>query len=103
MSKQLTDAKRKAIRKYDAANTKQVHLKLNINTDADILAHLGVTDKVQGYIKKLIRDDMKVNPKKYPPTRYSDELYGCPICKAEVTPGEESCPACHVSLEWEKA
>ena len=59
MSKGLTDAKRKAIQKYDAANTKQIHLKLNLNTDTDILEHLEKQENVQGYIKALIRADMK--------------------------------------------
>ena len=58
MSKQLTDAKRKAIQKYDAANTKQIHLKLNLKTDADILAQLEKQSSVQGYIKNLIREDI---------------------------------------------
>ena len=58
MSKQLTDAKRRAIQKYDSANTKQIHLKLNLNTDADILEQLAEQDSVQGYIKTLIREDI---------------------------------------------
>ena len=58
LSKQLTDAKRRAIQKYDAKNTKQIHLKLNLNTDADILEQLERVDNVQGYIKDLIRKDM---------------------------------------------
>ena len=61
MSKEITDAKRRAIRKYDAANTKQLHLKLNLKTDADILAHLEQQESVQGYIKALIREDMAHN------------------------------------------
>ena len=59
MSKELTDAKRRAILKYDSANTRQIHLKLNINTDADILAKLGEQKSIQGYIKSLIRKDME--------------------------------------------
>lgn len=58
MSKQLTDAKRRAIQKYDSANTRQIHLKLNLNTDADILEKLDEQDSIQGYIKFLIRKDM---------------------------------------------
>ena len=58
MSKDLTDAKRRAIQKYDAANTKQIHLKLNIKTDADILVQLAKQASVQGYIKDLIREDI---------------------------------------------
>lgn len=44
--------------RYDAANTAQVKLKLNIVTDADILAHLAQQDSKQGYIKALIRADI---------------------------------------------
>lgn len=62
MSKGLTDAKRKAIRKYDAANTKQIHLKLNLKSDADVLERLAqaaeTAEGMQGYIKRLIRQDM---------------------------------------------
>lgn len=53
-----TDALKRAIKKYDEANTTQVHLKFNNKTDADILAHLETVDNVQGYIKKLVREDM---------------------------------------------
>lgn len=49
--------------RYDAANTTQVKFKLNRKTDADILSRLEEKSKEpggkQGYIKKLIRDDMK--------------------------------------------
>lgn len=54
-----SEAKKRAIKKYDAANTKQYHLKLNLKTDADIIAHLEKQESIQGYIKKLIRADMK--------------------------------------------
>ena len=47
-----------AVRKYDAANTKQIKLKLNKTTDADILKALEECDNVQGYIKSLIRKDV---------------------------------------------
>lgn len=53
-----TEALKRAVKKYDAANTKQVHLKLNIKTDADIIRRLEGMDNVQGYIKSLIRADM---------------------------------------------
>ena len=63
MSKELTEAKRRAIQKYDASHTRQIHLKLNMKTDADILEHLDQQENVQGYIKDLIREDMKdLNP-----------------------------------------
>ena len=45
--------------KYDKNNTKQVMLKLNINSDADILAKLSNEKTKQGYIKELVRNDMR--------------------------------------------
>lgn len=45
-------------KRYDAANTTQVKLKLNDTTDADILARLESVPNVQGYIKALIRADI---------------------------------------------
>ena len=54
-----TAAQLRAQAKYDRANTKQVILKLNKGTDADILARLASVDNVQGYIKRLIRSDAR--------------------------------------------
>ena len=45
--------------KYDKENTKRVYIKLNKNTDSDILAYLDSKPNKQGYIKELIRKDMK--------------------------------------------
>ena len=53
-----TEAQKRAKQKYDSKNTKQVMLKLNKKTDADILARLEGSGNVQGYIKQLIRADM---------------------------------------------
>lgn len=49
----------KAQAKYDKENTKQVILKLNLNNDADIIAKLENEKNKQGYIKELVRRDMK--------------------------------------------
>ena len=56
--KKSTDSRLKAVAKYDKANTKSIFLKLNIKTDADILAHLETVGNKQGYIKELIRKDI---------------------------------------------
>lgn len=53
----VTEAQKKAAMKYDAANTVQVKLKLNVKTDADILERLDQVENKQGYIKMLIRKD----------------------------------------------
>lgn len=47
-----------AAHKYNALNTVQIPIRLNKNTDADILAHLESVQSKQGYIKELIRRDM---------------------------------------------
>ena len=54
-----TEAIRRAVKKYDAMNTTQVHLKLNKNTDAALIEHLKSKENVQGYIKQLITADME--------------------------------------------
>jgi len=57
-----TDAQKAAVQRYDGKNTKQYHLKLNINTDADIIRRLELQESMQGYIKALIRQDINKNP-----------------------------------------
>lgn len=44
--------------RYDRFNTQRVYIKLNKNTDADILRKLANVDNKQGYIKQLIRKDI---------------------------------------------
>ena len=51
--------KYKAQVKYDKQNTASVYLKLNKKTDSDILKKLEETGNKQGYIKALIRNDIK--------------------------------------------
>lgn len=55
----VSDKKKASNARFDAENTRQVKLKLNLRTDADILDKLDRTENVQGYIKALIREDMK--------------------------------------------
>lgn len=54
-----TEAQKRAREKYEKTNTVQLKMKLNRNTDADILAKLESVGNKQGYIKELIRDDIK--------------------------------------------
>ena len=55
-----TAAQKRAREKYEKANTVQFKMKLNRNTDADILAKLDAVGvgKKQTYIKELIRADI---------------------------------------------
>ena len=51
-----------ATAKYDRENTRRINLKLNNKTDADIIAQLEelkLTEGIQGYLKRLIREDMQ--------------------------------------------
>lgn len=45
--------------KYDKNNTTQIKMKLNKNTDADIIEKLETVENRQGYLKELIRNDIK--------------------------------------------
>lgn len=45
--------------RYDATHTKQIKLKLNTETDADVLAWLDSQDSMQGAIKRLIRAEIE--------------------------------------------
>ena len=57
--RKTSEARRRANAKYDSKNTRQYRLKLNVNTDADVIKKFDDTENVQGYIKKLVREDIK--------------------------------------------
>ena len=48
-------------RKYDDVYSRFYRLKLNRKTDADIIAKLATVPSMQGYIRRLIRDDLARN------------------------------------------
>lgn len=54
-----TAAQIKASAKYDKNNTRSVLFKFNLTTDADILSRLNEVNNKQGYIKSLIRNDVR--------------------------------------------
>jgi len=56
-----TEAQKRAQKKYDEANKdkfRMIHLKLNRETDADIIQKLESVEGIQTYIKQLIRADL---------------------------------------------
>ena len=57
-----TEAAKKAKAKYDARTAKYISLKLNQNTDRDIIEFLELQENTQGYLKRLIREDMAKLP-----------------------------------------
>lgn len=54
-----SEAQKRAGKKYDQENTQVITLKLNRKTDADIIKKLEGKANRQGYIKELIRADLK--------------------------------------------
>ena len=59
----VRESQKRANAKYDRANTTRLYIKLNNNTDADVLDHLQNISNKQGYIKSLIREDIKKTTK----------------------------------------
>jgi hypothetical protein len=54
-----TEAAKAAKARYDAKTAKYISLKLNLNTDKDLIEHLAKQGNIQGYLKDLIRKDIK--------------------------------------------
>lgn len=54
-----TEAQKRAREKYESANCVQIKLKLNKNTDADILKKLNSVPSKQGFIKELLRESLQ--------------------------------------------
>jgi len=54
-----TKAQLNAIARYDKAHRTGFYIKLNNEYDADIIEKLNAVENRQGYIKKLIREDIE--------------------------------------------
>ena len=54
----MADNNYKYTKKYDENNTTIVYIKLNNNTDSDILEYLDKVENKQGTIKRLIREEI---------------------------------------------
>lgn len=55
----VTEAQKRATAKYDKDHTRLLTMKLNIETDADILEWWDALPNKQGMMKKLIRDQIR--------------------------------------------
>lgn len=53
-----SEAQKRATKKYDSANVTNLYIKLNINTEMDIIEKLDQVGNKSGYIKSLIREDI---------------------------------------------
>lgn len=51
-------AQTEAVKRYQDKTTRLMSIRLNLNTDADIIRRLEEVASKQGYIKELIRRDM---------------------------------------------
>ena len=78
--------------KYKAEKTKRVTLRF-YPADEDVYAHLQKQDSMQGYVKRLIREDMGAW---YEPA--TDEV-ACKVCgytsTADRAAKHRQCPRCH--------
>ena len=57
-----TEAQKRASAKYDKGHTRGIYLKLNLESDKDILEKLDSVNNKQTYIKDLIRKDIEKAP-----------------------------------------
>lgn len=66
----VSEAQKKASRKYNDENTRQIKFSFSLKYDQDIIAMLDSVPNKQGYIKELIRADIaaRANSKKEEPT-----------------------------------
>lgn len=54
-----TESAKAAKARYDAKTARYFSLKLNRNTDGELIKHLEQQESIQAYLKQLIRNDMK--------------------------------------------
>ena len=57
----VTPSENKAIKKYQKENIRQVLLKINKRTMPDVFEKIESVESIQGYIIRLIRDDIAKN------------------------------------------
>lgn len=57
-----SEAQKRASARYEAKNVTQFKIKLNKNTEQDIIQRLEEVEHKQTYVKALIREDIKKSP-----------------------------------------
>ena len=58
-NKPTSEAQKRASVKYNSEHTTLLTVRLNLGSDRDIIDHLKSQENKQGYIKKLIREDIE--------------------------------------------
>lgn len=83
MEKKTSAAQRAAVKKYDEKTAFDVKLKFNKKTDADIINKLEQQHNKQGYIKQLIRNDIKRDAAGAAPETCSSDSSSAPAAGPE--------------------
>lgn len=79
----VSDAQKRANAKFEREKTRSIKIKLTMSTDADILAKLDAVGNKQGYIKALIRADLKKEERKDNDMTINIKDYVAPFYKTE--------------------
>ena len=96
---------------YEKENLRQIRLKINRKTEPELLEWVEKQGNIQGYIKQLIREDMK-RLKEFEKECYeaaemvvpfdNDGIWACPKCKTFIGPYMDRC-ICGAQIDWGKA
>ena len=92
------------LNKYEKDNLRQIRLKINRKTEPELLEWIEKQENIQGYIKRLILEDMKREKRESvePVVPFNnDGIWACPRCKSFIGPYMEKC-YCGAPIEWEK-
>ena len=66
---------------YEKENLRQIRLKINRKTEPELLEWIEKQDNIQGYIKRLITEDMENQPKQ---AELRETGWWCPRCKNHI-------------------
>lgn len=91
----VSEANKRAARKYIAANIKQINFSLSMKYDADIIAHLDAQKNKQGYLKSLIREDMARAKSGEAPAQNLEQAQPEAVTRAKVS----TAPAQNIMME----
>ena len=69
------------LNQYEKENIRQIRLKINRKTEPELLAWIEKQENIQGYIKKLIKDDMENQPTQ---AELRGVTWNCPRCKNPI-------------------
>ena len=67
--------------RYEKENLRQIRLKINRKTEPELLEWIEKQGNIQGYIKRLIREDMGNQPKE---AELREQEWFCPRCKNHI-------------------